>query len=926
MTDTVSQRRLAVGRGARAAWIVVAALLLTVPAPLSAQDEPGSVRGQVLEAHTGVPIAGAQVFLQGTTRGAVTGQDGSFRIGHLQPRAYNVEVWSIGYRSATTQVQIDSDVQTDIVVELRVSAVPLDELVITGQSGPVARRQVTTSIAAVEGSSLQNAPLNSFSDFLQGREPGVTILPSGGMPGQGSRIVLRGLGSLQRATQPVIYVDGIRIDNSGDTFMDQTSYGGHAWVGMDDISPEDIERVEIVRGASAANLYGAEAAAGVIQVFTKRGLEGIQSFYLKSEVGSVDTPREWWGLGGRSPLAGDFYDRYVTNGTMHRQHLSVRGSVDRFSYYASGTYRQADGVLPNTGLQHSTFRSNMRIAARQDLSLGLFTSFSGRTVDFPYDGDSPYGLGFNALGGEDGVNVHPDTTLLLEVGLSSSRYTAGAQLEWTPTANWTHQLMLGLDFLSSDNTDYHPFGLPTAANRQGSKSNARRNANTYNIDYRTMYVRQLNERIGSRTAFGVQGYQRDINWNWAYGEGWPAPGLQTIDVAADQTGNENRYYTEQLGYYLDQQFSVDDYLYLTASGRLDGHSAAGRNARWQLYPKFGVSYLLTEHADLPEALGTIRLRGAYGEAGQAPADYSALRTLRGLAVIADIAGGIIPNQIGDADLAPERTREIELGADIALLGRRLALDVTYYNQRVNNAIYPVYEIPSLGFIEPQVRNVAGLKAQGIELATRATLLRRPTVNWVITANLALHESEVLEFGNETAVPENIYGSQWNRPGYPVASFFTESDEYIGPAYPARTLQVGTHIQLPAGFSIRALVDHQGGHYIESNTLRMIDAAAVPDGEQFDAPASDYVFSADFWRLREVSMDYEIPDRLFRVLPVQSVSLNIAGRNLLRSQSYPGFETEASYNPLLQRSNQTYFGAPLPRQFVLGLSAYFGALD
>lgn len=910
----------------RSIQALAVAMLLAVPTGLSAQDGPGGVRGQVVEARTGVPIVGAQVLLQGTTRGAVTGKDGRFQVGQLQPGAYRVEVRSIGYRSAMAEVRVVPETYTNQDFELRVTAVPLDEVVVTGQPGAVARRKVATSVATVDGLELENAPLNTFSEFLQGRVPGVTVLPSGGMPGQGSRVVLRGLGSLQRVTQPVIYIDGIRIDNSGGTFMDQTSFGGHSWMGLDDINPEDIERVEIVRGASAANLYGSEAAGGVIQVFTKQGHAGLQSFYMKSEFGSVSTPREWWDLGGGSSLVDEFYDRYVSSGAQHRQHVSVRGAVDRFSYYASGTHRKLDGVLPNTGMKHSAFRANMKVSPRQDFTLGVNTAFSRRTVDFPYDGDSPYGLGLNALGAEGGVNVHPDTTLFLDVGLSSSRYTAGARLEWIPRPNWTHQLVLGLDFLSSDNTDFHPFGLPTAPNRQGSKSNARRNANTYNVDYQTTFTLQLSDRIGSRTSFGIQGYQRDINWNWAFGAGWPAPGLETIDVAADQTGNENRYYTEQLGYYLDQQVNLDDFLYLTLAGRMDGHSAAGREARWQFYPKFGLSYLPSEHGVLPEVLGTLRLRAAYGEAGQAPADYSALRTLRGLAVIADIAGGIIPNNLGDSKLEPERTTEVELGADIGLLNNRLSLEATYYNQRVDNAIYPVYDIPSLGFIAPQVKNVAGLKAKGFELAAEAVLVRIPSLDWSVSVNVATHQSEVLEFGHETAVPENVFGSQWNRPGYPVAAFFTEDDDYIGPAYPARSLQLGTQVRLPAGVSIRALVDHQGGHYLESNTLRALDAAAVPPGETFDAPASDYVFKADFWRLREVGLDYQVPERVFRALPVQSVQLNIAGRNLLRSQSYPGIEVEASYNPLLQRANQTYFGAPLPRQLVVGLSAYFGALD
>jgi TonB-dependent starch-binding outer membrane protein SusC len=900
-------------------------LLLAFPHTLAAQDETGGVRGQVIDQATGEAVPYVQILIEGTTRGTVTSRDGRFQIGELRPGAYTVQVRSIGYKTARSEVQVTPATYTDVDFSLQVTAVPLDEVVATGQSAPVARRAIATSVATIEARDLETTPVNSLSEMLQARVPGVTVMPSGGMPGQGSRIILRGLGSLQRSTQPVIYVDGIRIDNSADTFMGQSSFGGQAWTGLDDINPEDIERIEIVRGASAANLYGTEASAGVVQIFTKQGQEGIQSFYLRSEAGMADTPRGWWDVDGRSLLVDDFFNQYVSTGFQHRQHVSVRGAVDRFNYYASGTHRDMGGVLPNTGMQHSAFRANMNVSPWQEFIFGVSTAYSRRTMDFPYDGDHSFGFVRNALGGEGGVTLHPDTSLMLDVALASSRYTAGARMEWTPRANWRHQLVLGLDFFTSDNTDHRPFGTPTAPDNQGSKANARRIANTYNLDYQTSFSLQLTPGLGSRTSFGIQGYQQEINWNWAYGEGWPAPGLFTINVAANDTGNEDRVYTEQLGFFLEEQLNLGDYLYVTLAGRLDGHSAAGENERWQLYPKLGMSWLPGEQGLLPEGLSTLRLRAAYGEAGQAPQAFSALRTLIPVAVVPNIAGGIVPGNIGDPNLAPERSREIEIGADVALLGNRLALDATYYNQRTDNAIYPVFSIPSEGFIQPQVRNVGGLRAQGFELAAEAVVVRSRALNWSVWTNLALHESEVLDFTDETAIAENIYGTQWIRPGAPVAAFFDDADELIGPAYPTRTIHLGTRARLPGGLNVRAVADHQGGHYIESNTLRELDMAALPPGEVFETPRSEYVFSADFWRVREVVVGYQVPERFYRMLPVQTMELNVAGRNLWRSQTYPGIEVQGSYDPLQQRANQSYFGAPLPRQFVVGLTARFGAV-
>ncbi len=951
MRQTNTRQGLKVGRllAGMAALIAVLIAGLAAPAPVLAQnDETGGVQGRVMDARTGVPIPHASVQIQGTTRGGFTSQEGRFRIGELRPGTYTVMVRSIGYRSEQAEVQVQAGTFAPVEFELRVSAVPLDEVVATGQATQVARREVATSIAVIETTPLENVPINSLSELLQARAPGVTVLPSGGMPGQGSRIVLRGLNSLQRSVQPVIYVDGIRIDNSAGTFMAST-IGDHGWTGLDEISPEDIERIEIVRGPSAAALYGSEAAAGVIQVFTKQGLDGIQQFYMRSEVGMADTPRSWWEL----PLPRDvpygheadwyqtarldnFYDQYVSTGMQYRQHLSVRGSVDRFSYYASGTHRDVDGVLPNSRMGQTAFRGNMNVSPFQEFNLGISTGFSRRIMDLPYDGNHEYGFGLNALGarrriGEDGlehmrrgVNLTPYRVMGLEARLASSRFTAGTTMDWAPTRNWNHRLVLGLEFFTTDNTDLRPFGNPASPNSEGSKVNTRRIANTYNLDYQTTYGFDITPTLRSRTSFGVQGYTKEDGWNWAYGEGWPAPGLITIQRAAEQTGTEDRIYTEQLGVFLEEQLSFQDYLYLTLAGRFDGHSAAGANARWQLYPKVGVSYLPSEQGILPAAFGTLRLRAAYGEAGNVPTPYSALRSYRGIIVDSgDTPMGMIPLNIGDPNLAPERNREIELGADMALLNDRISAEVTYYTQRIDNAIFPVYDISSYGFVHPQARNVAAMRAQGLELAADVVLMRSAAFTWRVSTNLALHESEVEDFGDETAIPENLYGTQWIRPGYPVASFFDEDGEHIGPAYPTTSLQVGSQIRLRGGLSLRGLLDHQRGHYLESNTLRVLDEAAAPAGTVFDAPPSDYVFPADFWRLREVVLGYELPQGLYAALPIQALELSVSGRNLWRSQSYPGIEAQASYNPGLEMANQTFFGAPLARQMVVGLTMRFG---
>jgi TonB-dependent starch-binding outer membrane protein SusC len=252
--------------------------LLAASSPLAASLAPtvqaGTIQGRVVSAETGGPIAGAQIIVAATNRGSLTDQSGRYLIPNVPAGPVTVRVRMIGYRAGEQQVQVEADQSVEANFTLTREAIGLDEVVVTGAAGEQRRREMGTSMSRVTARDIEVTPIQNVQDVLYGRSPGVTVMANSGQPGAAASIRLRGNNSISQANEPLIYVDGIRM------FSGAIQDGAHERSGRQGISafnsirPEDIERIEIVKGAAATTLYGTEASGGVIQIFTRRGAAG----------------------------------------------------------------------------------------------------------------------------------------------------------------------------------------------------------------------------------------------------------------------------------------------------------------------------------------------------------------------------------------------------------------------------------------------------------------------------------------------------------------------------------------------------------------------------------------------------------------------------------------------------------------------------
>ncbi|HMG00252.1 MAG TPA: TonB-dependent receptor plug domain-containing protein, partial [Gemmatimonadaceae bacterium] len=270
-------------RSLAAAFVSMALALFA--APLVAQT--GTVTGRVVDSRSGVPITTAQITIAGTSLGAAVDADGRFRIVNVPQGAHEVRARSIGYQPATAAVSVAADGSANVTLSLNQSATALDAVLITGAVGDTRRRAIGNAVSTVSVADvIGKGSVSNVTEVLQSKVPGLTLMPGSGEAGTSTNYRLRGAGSLYAGNNPTIYVDGVRVNSRG--HGNYTVFGQNT-SSLDAINPNDIESIEVIKGPAAATLYGAEAAAGVIQIITKRGQPGRIRWDARYETG-----KSWW--------------------------------------------------------------------------------------------------------------------------------------------------------------------------------------------------------------------------------------------------------------------------------------------------------------------------------------------------------------------------------------------------------------------------------------------------------------------------------------------------------------------------------------------------------------------------------------------------------------------------------------------------------
>jgi TonB-dependent SusC/RagA subfamily outer membrane receptor len=270
----------------RSSFLAASAFAVAFATSAAAQAT-GTIEGKVTESGSGRPLSGAQVFIGGTTIGGVTNDRGEYRITSAPARQVDLRVRLIGYSPINKTVVVTAGQTVTQNIEVGVSALQLEQVVVTGTGAQVEVKKLGNTISTIQPPAF--APITTPSQLLQARDAGVSILPASGITGEGARIRIRGNASLSMSNEPIVFVDGVRI-NSGGGFGANVGSNGGTPSRLDDIDPSSIERIEVLKGAAAATLYGTEASNGVIQIFTKKGSTGAARWNFNAEQAALNLP------------------------------------------------------------------------------------------------------------------------------------------------------------------------------------------------------------------------------------------------------------------------------------------------------------------------------------------------------------------------------------------------------------------------------------------------------------------------------------------------------------------------------------------------------------------------------------------------------------------------------------------------------------
>ena len=713
-----------------------------------------------------------------------------------------------------------------------------------------------------------------------------------------------------------------------------------------------------------------------------------------------------WGM--NNPMTNSLTDPRRTGGTNNTS-FSLRGGTQSTKYFISGNAENANGVFVNNWLRRRNARVNLDVMPREQLTLGFSTAFIASNVRLPESSRSFRGYSTNAGVGApvNSYGVLPgggrgDCLATLETGVSavttcdryqgnlsanfeklnsvfggqrSGRFIGSMTATWAPKTWISNRVNLGMDNNQALDLNQfpldqaRPFGQLSAGfireSRQITEQQSAEATSTLSVTPLTA--------LNSTTTVGAQYFRVNDEWAGCTGEqGFASPTATACNASLVQTGFSGSSENIQVGAYVQQRLGFRDYAFVTGAVRVDDNSAFGSavGAIWS--PSFNMSLVLT---DMPfwkwSQFSTVRLRGAYGSAAQAPPPYAAdqrlepVRLTTGTATVAAVSA-LFP---GNPDLGPELKSEIEVGADIGFFNERVSLRATHYRQKVKDALLSRLLAPSLGYRANQYINVAELRNNGFEIGITSDIIARPSLNWNVDFSISTQDPIVTSLGGvqplflgndrgmivEGYAPGAYYG--------PVVESATRAADgtivpgtivykdcpdlplnycYHGSPQPKDIENLSTTVGLLENkLRLRAAFDRRGNVTKQNGTMAFIvgfhrdrgspleyvfresfvsprEQAAMEERLRGVTNADSFMWHEDgsFIKWRELSIAYDLPQRVTTMLRGHSAAVTFAARNIATWTNYRGIDPESFVRGGLATigGNEEFFGEAVPRHF------------
>jgi TonB-linked SusC/RagA family outer membrane protein len=775
---------------ARHSLLLIIALMLG-PTALVAQGRV--VRGVVVDSSSGAPITGANVVVRGTANGAVTGADGRFTIANLPAGNVPLIIRRIGYGARELVVRPD---QTDLRIAMRSDPLQLDAVVVTGQATAIERRNLPNAIATVSADEVARVSSQSVEHALQGKIPGAVIQTNSGAPGGGVQVRMRGVTSINAASEPLYVVDGVIISNvavpSNQNAVTNAAGGSNPALTQDaqvnrvaDLNPADIETVEVLKGAAASAIYGSRASNGVVLITTKRGRSGRPELRATqrlgwSQISNKLGARRFNSLAEAQAVWGPATPTYFQPGVVydHEEELAGRnplstetlldfsGGGDRTRYYLSGAWKDDGGIIDNTGFERQSLRANLQqqLGSRLTLDAGTnvirtlaargLTNNDNTTTSFYMT--LPFTPSFLNLGRQANGQFarHPfaasnpiETAALMKNDEIVWRYIGSGRLTYDAFTSPTQSLRFtangGADYFAQKNDLLFPPELQFEDDDGQLGTSLLSNSDNLNLNVGVNAIHTYApERWGLRatTSVGTAFSARDLNVSRVVSRNLVG-GLEIVNAGTNLQVREFRQRVEDVSMFAQEELlMLGERLMLIVGLNADRSSVNSDDDKLFLYPKVATSY---RWAPPFRWMDELKLRVAYGESGNQPLYGQKFTPLIATQNVAGLPGLVVEGTVGSADLRPERQREIEGGFDATFAGNRGTVEFSVFQKNISDLLLQRTLAQSTGFAT-QIFNGGRLRTTGVELGVGVVPIQRRNLQWVFRSTYFSNDSKIIE--------------------------------------------------------------------------------------------------------------------------------------------------------------------------------------
>jgi TonB-linked SusC/RagA family outer membrane protein len=1013
------------------------ALLALVVTPIVAHAQQATISGRV-SAESGEVLSDTRVFLVGTALAVSTGPDGRYTLRGVPTGPAEVRVIRVGYQEQKKPVTVTSGGAMTLDFVMKQAVVQLQEIVTTA-TGQQRRVEIGNTISTVGNVSqrVEETPITSIGDLLVAKAPGVVVLP-GSMTGTAPNIRIRGVSSLSLSNAPIWVVDGVRFNSS--SFSAAGAGGGMInSSNLNGLNPEDIEDIEIVKGPSAATLYGTDASNGVIVVTTKKGRTGNARWTWFGEGGLIGDNAKYpdtYAIWGKKPgtatpnatvrcLTRELVNNVcirdsvtslniisrsdltpVHTGNRNQYGGQVSGGTETMRYFVSADLQNETGPikLPNyerarfdslrtpirdewmhpENLQGQSVRANLNVApnSRLDLSVNAgFVKIHQRFAETDNNFNSVFyqammspgfvGAGLGNTGRDPrgqslyGNNSFTYGDIFQRLAQENvQRLVGSTQAAWRPFSWLQNDGTIGMDLSSRASYALCRFGeCPDFSQwRLGQVTDRHRLDRNFSAKLTSNASWQAKTWLNLRTTVGGDYTNQANEFSTASGTQLP-PGGASVAQAAVTTATAGLPSADKtLGYYIQEQATLRDRLFVTVAVRTDQNSAFGTQSKSITYPKASLSWIASDEPFFPQFsfLNQFRIRSAFGASGVQPRATDAFVTYTAPTV--SVAGvdspGLRASALGNPSLKPERTTEFEGGFDMRVFDSRANIEFTYYHKKTKDALFNVPVPPSNAASATTVlRNFASVQNTGLELAITSTLVDRRNFGWDVTIAASHNNNKVLSLANDIsgkAITINGTGANRDSVGLPVRGWFyrqykyndANSDgiilpaevtvdtgfSYSGNSIPKDIVSIGSGFDLfNRRVRLNASFDYKGGYSIANGTYSFQcgnnlacpglsnpnaslheQAAAIAFTAKAPTNTSwGYLENGQFWRFREVSAVFNVPNSLASRIRASSASLSLGARNLAVWTKYRGADPEENFGT---GDVQSTFASSAPRQY------------